>query len=50
MEEWEYLTEDDIECSDDEESYYDDDDGSYDDDDGDDPDSSRMLRQKPISD
>jgi len=41
MEEWEYHTEDDIECSDDEESYYEDD-GSFQEDE--DPDSSRMLK------
>ena len=44
LDEWEYLTEDDIECSDDEESYYEDDGSSYEDDHGADMDSSRMLR------
>jgi hypothetical protein len=40
-ENWEYKTEDDIECSEDEESYYESD-GSYEE--GKDMDSSRMLR------
>ena len=54
--EWEYLTEEDFEVSDNEQSYYEedsndeDDDDDDDDEDGEDADSSRMLRQKPVDD